>query len=107
MLKRAMQYAIEDQLELAYEALLDFSREYDEIRFSEFRARNCKIESEEIERFDALACSTLVVAISRQMYWDEPPVCSINGKLVEFPPSRFEYEIQIRALVERLKVLHP
>ena len=36
VLKRVMQYAMEDQLELAYEALLDFSREYDETRFSSF-----------------------------------------------------------------------
>ena len=105
--EQAKEFSKQDQWELAYESLLDFDRQYDEELFSEFRNRGCNVEPQEIYKLDSLGCSTLVVAISRQLYWDEPPLCSINGKLVDFDPVEFAYKTQIRALIERLKVLYP
>jgi len=103
----AKTHARDNQWEQAYQSLLKFDREYDEDLFSDFRSRGCKVEPEEIQHLDVIGCSTLVVAISRQLYWDEPPVCSINGKLVDFDPVEFQFEKQIRALIERLKILIP
>ena len=105
-LEEAIEFARQDQWESAYESLLKFDREYDKELFSEFRSRNCKVEPEEIAHLDILGCATLVTAIARQIYWDEPPIMSINNKLVKFGPQEFEYKAQIRALIERLKTLH-
>ena len=106
-LEKAKTHARNNQWERAYQSLLEFDREYDENLFSDFRNRGCKIESVEIEHLDAMGCSTLVVAKSRQLYWDEPPLFSINGKLVDIEPEEFQFEKQIRALIERLNILIP
>ena len=101
----ALAHAEVNQWELAYEALLRFCRKHDDNLFKEFRSRNCKIESREIENLDFLGCSTLVIAISRQIRWDEPPMFSINGNFVDLEPVEFTYERQIEALIARLKKL--
>ncbi len=104
-LEKAKAYASANHWERAYESLLEFDREYDKDLFSDFRSRGCKVEPAEIEHLDVMGCSTLVVAISRQLYWDEPPLFSINGKLVDIEPEEFQFEKQIRALIDRLNVL--
>lgn len=101
----ALAHAEANQWEMAYEALLRFCRKHDDNLFEEFRSRNCKIESREIENLDFLGCSTLVIAISRQIRWDEPPMFSINGNFVDLEPMEFTYERQIEALIARLKKL--
>ena len=106
-LERAKTHARDNQWEQAHQSLLEFDREYDEDLFSDFRRRGCMVEPAEIKHLDVMGCSTLVVAISRQLYWDEPPLCSINGKLVDFDPVEFQFEKQIGALIERLKILIP
>ena len=106
-LEKAKKHARDNQWEWAYQSLLEFDREYDEHLFSDFRGRGCEVAPEEIEHFDVMGCSTLVVAISRQLYWDEPPLFSINGKLVDIDPEEFKFETQIHALIDRLNVLLP
>ena len=104
-LEKAKTHARDNQWEQAYQSLLAFDREYDKDLFSDFRNRGCKVEPVEIEHLDVMGCSTLVVAISRQLYWAEPPLFSINGKLVDIEPEEFQFEKQIRALIDRLNVL--
>ena len=105
-LEEAIEFARQEQWESAYESLLKFDREYDNDLLSEFRSRECKVEPKEIAHLDILGCATLVTAIARQIYWDEPPIMSINNKLVNFGPQEFEFKAQIRALIERLETLH-
>lgn len=105
--EKAKAYASTNHWVQAYQSLLDFDREYDNKLFSDFRSRDCKVAPAEIEDLDVMGCSTLVVAISRQLYWDEPPLFSVNGKLVDIDLGDFEFETQIRALIDRLNVLVP
>lgn len=91
--------------EQAYEVLLAANPSYEKELFARFRDQECDVSDDEIGRLDLVGCSTLLVAISRQIRWDESPLFSINGNFVDLEPMEFKYERQIKALIARLKNL--
>ena len=86
-------------------ALLRSCKEYDRCLLQQFRSRACEVSLEEIKGFSELECWSLVHAISRQLYWDEPPVFSVNNVLVDIPDTPFRFGKQINGLVRRLDTL--
>lgn len=96
----------DNKWEQAYEALLAANPSYEKALFAEFRDKRCDVSDDEIGQLDLIGCSTLLVAISRQIRWDEPPLFSINGNLVDLGPTEFKYERQIKALIARLRNLN-
>jgi hypothetical protein len=106
-LEIANQLGSANKWEQAYEALLAANPSYEKALFAEFRDKECDVSDDEIGQLDAVGCSTLLVAISRQIRWDEPPLFSINGNLVDLESVEFKYERQIKALIARLKNLDP
>ena len=102
----AMKQVLNGEYALAHRALLKANYERDSMLVETFRARNCGLEEAEISNFSELECWSLVHAISRQLYWEEPPLFSVNNVLVDIPPQSFKFSKQIIALVSRLTVLH-
>ena len=101
----AMKQVLNGEYALAHRALLEASYDPDSMLVETFRARNCDLEDEEISNFSELECWSLVHAISRQLYWEEPPLFSVNNVLVDIPVQSFKFSKQIIALVSRLRVL--
>ena len=104
-LERATVLGTEQRWERAYETLLEGSTGYDPDLFTKFRDVGCRVAVDDIENLTLEGCVTLIIAISRQLRWDEPPVFSINGKLVDLQPDDFAFQLQIKALIERLNKL--
>lgn len=103
--QEALEYLKNGDAVSAHEALLRCCNSFDSSLLQQFRDRNCDISVKEIENFSELECWSLSHAISRQIYWDEPPLFSVNNIPVDIPDIPFRFTEQIKALVCRLKLL--
>ena len=103
--REALAYLKKGDAVSAHNALLHCCNAYDRSLLQQFRDKNCNISAEEIESFSELECWSLSHAISRQMYWDEPPLFSVNNRLVDIPNTPFRFVEQINDLVRRLETL--
>ena len=101
----ALEFLKAGDAESAHDALLRCCNAYDDSLLQQFHDRNCDVSAEEIEDFSELECWSLSSAISRQLYWDAPPLFSVNNVLVDIPATPFKFAEQIKSLVRRLTLL--
>ena len=66
-----------------------------------FKQSNGHVPKERIATFDLHQCKTLAHVICRILYWNEPPIFSINGHLVAIEREPFAFEDEARALSVR------
>jgi hypothetical protein len=103
--QEALEFFESGDVESAHDALLRCCDACDHSLLQQFRDRNCDVSAEEIEDFSELECWSLSRAISRQLYWDEPPLFSVDDVLVDIPATPFKFAEQIKSLVRRLTLL--
>ena len=73
----------------------------DPTELDEFKNANGHVPMDRIAAFDLRQCKTLAQAICRILYWNEPPIFSINGQLGVVEPEPFAFEEEVRALSVR------
>jgi hypothetical protein len=66
-----------------------------------FKKSNGHVPKERIATFDLHQCKTLAHVICRILYWNEPPIFSIDGHLGVIEPEPFAFEDEVRALAAR------
>ena len=103
--QEALEYLKNGDAVSAHEALLRCCNSFDSSLLQQFRDRNCDIPVKEIENFSEIECWSLSHAISRQLYWDEPPLFSVNNVLADIPETPFKFAEQINGLVRRLEIV--
>ena len=87
-----------DWVDVVHEISCRLDKTIDQNQLEEFKRTRGHVSEETIATFDLQQCKTLAHVICRILYWNEPPIFSIDGQLGVVEPEPFAFEEEVRAL---------